>query len=115
MAVNVSEYMNKFQEEGLAAIKETQDASLKAMNSFREFTKEMSEKPGSRPGFREHPDADPARRALVRIRQPAARAAQGLHDADRRDARRDAEAGRSELPVRDRPRFRIDASQQVNP
>ena len=55
MAVNVSEYMTKFQEEGLAAIKETQDASLKAMNSFREFTKEMSEKPGSVPAFENLP------------------------------------------------------------
>jgi hypothetical protein len=55
MAVNVSEYMNKFQEEGLAAIKETQDASLKAMNSFREFTKEMTEKPGSMPTFENIP------------------------------------------------------------
>ena len=55
MAINVSEYMNKFQEDGLAAIKETQDASLKAMNSFREFTKEMSEKPGAIPTFENIP------------------------------------------------------------
>ncbi len=55
MAINVSEYMNKFQEDGLAAIKETQDASLKAMNSFREFTKEMSEKPGAMPTFENIP------------------------------------------------------------
>ena len=38
MTVNVSEYMNKFQEEGLSAIKQTQDASLNAIKSFREFT-----------------------------------------------------------------------------
>jgi hypothetical protein len=55
MAVNVQEYMNKFQEEGLAAIKETQNASLKAMDSFREFTKEMTEKPGSMPTFENIP------------------------------------------------------------
>jgi hypothetical protein len=51
MSVNVAEYFNKFQEEGLAAIKQTQDASLNAMKSFREFTREMNEKPGSMPAF----------------------------------------------------------------
>ena len=55
MAVNVSEYMNKFQEEGLAAIKQTQEASLKAMSSFREFSKEMNEKPGTMPSFENMP------------------------------------------------------------
>ena len=55
MAVNVSEYMNKFQEEGLAAIKETQEASLKAMSSFREFSKEFSEKPGTMPALENIP------------------------------------------------------------
>jgi hypothetical protein len=55
MAVNVSEYMNKFQEEGLAAIKQTQDASLNAMNSFRAFTKELSENPGTMPTFENIP------------------------------------------------------------
>jgi hypothetical protein len=55
MTVNVSEYMNKFQEEGLAAIKQTQDASLKAMHSFSEFTKEWSEKPGTLPTFENVP------------------------------------------------------------
>lgn len=49
MSVNVVEYMNKFQQEGLAALKESQDASIKAMSSFREFTKEMTEKPGTMP------------------------------------------------------------------
>ncbi len=49
MSVNVSEYMTKFQEEGLAALKQTQDASLNAMKSFREFTKELTEKPGTMP------------------------------------------------------------------
>jgi hypothetical protein len=55
MAVNVAEYMNKFQQEGLEAIKETQNASLKAMSSFREFTKELGEKPGSTPAFENMP------------------------------------------------------------
>jgi len=55
MAVNVLEYMNKFQEEGLTALKETQDASLKAFNSFREYTKEMTEKPGTVPSFENIP------------------------------------------------------------
>jgi hypothetical protein len=55
MTVNVTEYMNKFQEEGLAAIKQTQDASLKAMNSFHEFTKEFSENPGQLPEFKNVP------------------------------------------------------------
>lgn len=55
MAVNVAEYMNKFQEEGLAAIKETQAASLKAMESFRELTREMTDKPGAVPAFENIP------------------------------------------------------------
>jgi hypothetical protein len=55
MAVNVCDYMTKFQEESLAALKETQDASLKAMNSFREFGKEFSEKPGTMPAFENLP------------------------------------------------------------
>jgi hypothetical protein len=55
MSVNVSEYMNKFQEEGLAAIKQTQDASLNAMKSFRAFSKEMTENPGSMPALENIP------------------------------------------------------------
>lgn len=55
MAVNVSEYMTKLQEESLAAIKETQDASLKAFKSFSAFGKEMTEKPGSVPAFENIP------------------------------------------------------------
>lgn len=55
MAVNVMEYMNKFQEEGLAAIKETQDASLKAMKNWREFAGEFNQKPGSMPTFENVP------------------------------------------------------------
>ena len=55
MAVNVSDYMTKFQEESLAAIKETQEASLKAFKSFSEFGKEMAEKPGTVPAFENMP------------------------------------------------------------
>ena len=55
MSVNVAEYMNKFQEQSLAAIKETQDASLQAMTSFREFGKEFNEKPGTMPAFENMP------------------------------------------------------------
>lgn len=55
MAVNVSEYMNKFQQESLAAMKETQEAGLKAMSSFREFGKELNEKPGTMPTFENMP------------------------------------------------------------
>ncbi|MBV8530157.1 MAG: hypothetical protein JO104_02485 [Candidatus Eremiobacteraeota bacterium] len=55
MAVNVSEYMNKFQEEGLAAIKRTQDAGIDAMRSFREFNRELNENPGTVPAFENIP------------------------------------------------------------
>ena len=55
MAVNVSDYMTKFQEESLAAIKETQDASLKAFKSFSQFGKEIAEKPGTVPAFENIP------------------------------------------------------------
>ncbi len=55
MSVNVSEYMTKFQEEGLAALKETQDASLKAMKSFTQFGKEFAQKPGTMPSFENMP------------------------------------------------------------
>ncbi len=51
MTVNVTEYINKFQEEGLAALKRTQEASLDTLASFREFGKEYSEKPGTLPTF----------------------------------------------------------------
>ncbi len=56
MAVNVTEYINKFQHEGLAALRESQDASLKAMSSYRELSKEMSEKPGTMPTFENIPN-----------------------------------------------------------
>lgn len=55
MTVNVAESMNKFQKESLAAIKETQDASLRAMESFGDFTKEWASKPGTVPSFENLP------------------------------------------------------------
>ena len=55
MSVNVSEYMTKFQEESLKAIRETQDASLKAMKSFSDFGREFNEKPGTVPALENLP------------------------------------------------------------
>ena len=49
MAVNVVEYFNKIQEEGLKTLKQTQDASLAAFNEIRTMGKELSEKPGTIP------------------------------------------------------------------
>jgi hypothetical protein len=57
MSVNVSEYMTKFQEDSLKAIKQTQEASLNAMQSFRELTKEWNEKPGTLPSLENMPSA----------------------------------------------------------
>jgi hypothetical protein len=55
MAVNVVDYFTKLQEESLAAIKQTQDASLNAFGKFRELNKEFAEKPGSVPSFENLP------------------------------------------------------------
>jgi hypothetical protein len=55
MAVNVVEYFNKIQEEGLKTLKQTQDASLAAFNEFRSFTKEMQDKPGTVPAIENLP------------------------------------------------------------
>ncbi len=55
MAVNVVDYFTKVQEESLAAIKQTQDASLNAFGKFRELNKEFAEKPGSVPSFENLP------------------------------------------------------------
>lgn len=59
MSVNVLDYMTKFQEEGLKALKQTQDASLKAMQNFsefgKEFGKELNDKPGTFPAFENVP------------------------------------------------------------
>jgi hypothetical protein len=55
MAVNVVEYFNKMQEEGLKTIKQGQDASLAALGEFRSFSKEFAEKPGSIPSIENLP------------------------------------------------------------
>jgi hypothetical protein len=55
MALNVVEYVTKLQEESLAAIKQTQDASLSAFGKFRELNKEFAEKPGSVPSLENLP------------------------------------------------------------
>lgn len=55
MAVNVQEYVSKFQEESLEAIKQSQETGLKAIRSFGEFTKEWSEKSGTVPAFENLP------------------------------------------------------------
>jgi len=49
MSVNVVEYFNKLQEEGLKTLKQSQDASLAAFNEFASFSKELQEMPGTTP------------------------------------------------------------------
>ncbi len=55
MAVNVAEYMTKLQEESLAAIKQTQESSLAAMNTLTEMSKEFAGKPGEMPAIENLP------------------------------------------------------------
>lgn len=55
MSVNVVEYFNKLQEEGLKTLKQSQDASLAAFNEFRSFSKELQEKPGTIPSIENLP------------------------------------------------------------
>lgn len=55
MTVNVAESMTKFQKESLAAIKETQDASLRAFEQFGQFSKEWASNPGTVPSFENLP------------------------------------------------------------
>jgi hypothetical protein len=55
MTVNIAESMNKFQKESLNAIKETQDASLRAFEQFGQFTKEWTSNPGTVPSFENLP------------------------------------------------------------
>ncbi|MEO6834900.1 MAG: hypothetical protein ABI231_03220 [Candidatus Tumulicola sp.] len=57
MAVNVSDYFIKLQEEGLSTLKQSQDASIAALNQFRSIGKEFSEKPGTLPTFENLPTA----------------------------------------------------------
>jgi hypothetical protein len=56
MAVNVAEFINKFQEEGLNTLKQSQDASLAAFGEFRKLANGFStEKPGTLPTFENIP------------------------------------------------------------
>jgi hypothetical protein len=55
MAVNVVDFINKIQEEGLTTLKQTQEASLAAMGNLRKFGNELSEKPGTVPTFENMP------------------------------------------------------------
>lgn len=55
MAVNVTDYFTKVQQEGLATVKQTQDATIAALEKFRTFGKEFSEKPGTLPTFENLP------------------------------------------------------------
>ena len=57
MSVNVVEYVSKMQQESLAAIKQGQDANIRAFDQFRAFGKEFAEKPGSFPTFENVPSA----------------------------------------------------------
>lgn len=55
MSVNVAEFVSKMQQESLAAMKQSQDASLRAFDQFRAFGKEFTEKPGTFPTFENMP------------------------------------------------------------
>ena len=55
MSVNVTDYMSKMQQESLAAMKQTQDASIRAFDQFRAIGKEFAEKPGTLPTFENMP------------------------------------------------------------
>jgi hypothetical protein len=55
MAVNVTEYVTKLQEEGLNALKQTQDLNLATIAKLRELNKEWAEKPGTVPTFENLP------------------------------------------------------------
>lgn len=57
MAVNVVEYVNKMQQDSLAAIRQGQEASLRAFDQFRAIGKEFADKPGSFPTFENVPTA----------------------------------------------------------
>ncbi len=55
MAVNVADYFTKMQQESLSALKQGQDAGIKALDQFRAFGKEFAEKPGTLPTFENVP------------------------------------------------------------
>ncbi|HKU81326.1 MAG TPA: hypothetical protein VJP76_04075 [Candidatus Tumulicola sp.] len=54
MAVNMTEYFTKMQQEGLATVKQTQDASIATIEKFRALGKEFSQ-PGTVPSFENLP------------------------------------------------------------
>jgi hypothetical protein len=55
MSVNVVDYVSKMQQESLAAMKQGQDASIRAFDQFRSLGKEFAEKPGMLPTFENVP------------------------------------------------------------
>ena len=55
MAVNVTEYMNKMQQESLSVMKQGQEASIRAFEQFRSMGKEFADQPGSFPSFENVP------------------------------------------------------------
>ena len=55
MAINVTEYFTKFNQEGLEALKQTQDANVDALTKFRAIGKEFSVTPGTVPTFENVP------------------------------------------------------------
>ena len=54
MAVNVTEFITKLQEEGLKNLKQAQDLNLAAINDFRKIGKEFGQ-PGTVPSFENLP------------------------------------------------------------
>ncbi|MGR4065508.1 MAG: hypothetical protein ACLQPV_08665 [Vulcanimicrobiaceae bacterium] len=51
MTVNVTDYINKIQEESLATLKQAQDANLAALAQVREFATHATENRGEMPSF----------------------------------------------------------------
>ena len=56
MAVNVTEFITKLQEESLKTIKQAQDFNVAAINDFRKFGKDLGQ-PGTLPSFENIPTA----------------------------------------------------------
>jgi hypothetical protein len=55
MTINVTEYFSKFQQESLAALKQSQDANVEALSKFRALGSEFEVKPGTVPTFENIP------------------------------------------------------------
>jgi hypothetical protein len=55
MTINVTDYFNKFQQEGLEALKQSQDANIETMSKFRALGTEFAVKPGTIPTFENVP------------------------------------------------------------